>query len=377
MCFYLSARVGKKQLAAGAHLYALHETVHRRGKFVVRTRDPYPSQKVVLVIPGLYPPRRLPNSQPHTVSFLNMLARHALYRNSALRPVAALRYQSSGPQPLYLNPHKWQGLPADRVFELHEMRKTALGEKYSPNDAERKAILATYTELKASSPALSYSYEIDNFAERVMNNTPVSLRGLPKKYSNVPVLDKGQTPHEKRRIEQIHRISAYEMPLLAKYRQPYTPQPAKETPLRLQFNTDFSDEATPTNRSVTLSVKLSNLGLDSRQATKFKLLAGEKFDHSTKLFSFSTDRYPEATQNARWLVETFNKLLTESKDLSQNTFDEVPLNITQKKTKKAAAFPEEWKRPEDAPIQRHRIVRECVDAVKQRMDAEYLKSLSP
>ncbi|OBA21645.1 hypothetical protein METBIDRAFT_40809 [Metschnikowia bicuspidata var. bicuspidata NRRL YB-4993] len=299
-------------------------------------------------------------------------------KNSGLRHVAALRHQSQAGSSLYLNPHKWQGLPADRVFELHEMRKTALGEKYAPNDAERQAILATYAELKVASPALAYSYEIDNFAERVMNNTPVALRGLPKKYSNVPVLDKGATPHEKRRLEQLHRISAYEMPLLAKYRQPYTPQPAAQTPLKLKFTTDFSDESTAVNRSVALSVKLQHLGLTDRQATKFKLLAGDKFDHRSNTFRLSTDRYPESTQNARWLVETFNRLLRESKDLTKNTFDEVPLNnVRQSARRKAAVFPELWKRPQDAPVQKHRIVKECVDAVKQRMDAEYVKSLSP
>ncbi|GEQ70080.1 hypothetical protein JCM33374_g3756 [Metschnikowia sp. JCM 33374] len=298
-------------------------------------------------------------------------------KSGKARAVTALRFHSSGPSPLYLNPHKWQGLPADRVFELHSMRRTALGEKYVPNDAERKAVLATYGELKASNPALSYGYEMDNFSERVMNNTPVSLRGLPKKYANVPVLEKGQTPHQKRKIEQIHRISAYEMPLLAKFRQPYQPSSAKETPLRLKFSTDFSEESTPINRNVTLFVNLKDLELNAQQQRKFKLLAEEKFDHNTNVFKFSTDRYPESTQNARWLVETFNKLLTEAKDLTKNTFDEVPLNIAQKKANGATDFPESWKRPQDAPIKRHRIVRECVDAVKQRMDAEYLKSLSP
>ncbi|KAM9901112.1 hypothetical protein OXX79_004738 [Metschnikowia pulcherrima] len=306
-----------------------------------------------------------------------MSTRHVISK-SGLRQVTALRQQSSAAQPLYLNPHKWQGLPADRVFELHEMRKTALGEKYAPNDAERKAILATYAELRASSPALSYSYEMDNFSERVMNNTPVALRGLPKKYSNVPVLDKGATPHEKRKIEQIHRISAYEMPLLAKFRQQYTPTASRESPLRLKFNTDFSDESTPLNRHVTLSVAIRDLGLNKKQARKFKLLAADKFDHNNNVFRLSTDRYPESAQNARWLVETFTKLLTEAKDTTKNTFDEVPVDTSSMKARKsAAAFPESWKRPQDAPIKRHRIVRECVDAVKQRMDAEYLKSLSP
>lgn len=264
------------------------------------------------------------------------------------------------------------------MFELHELRKTALGDKYVPNDAERNAILSTFESLKASKPTLAYGYEIDNFKERMMNNTPSRLKGLPPKLSNVRVFDKGVTPHEARKIEQIHRISAYEMPLLAKFRQEYIPRTNSETPISLTFNTDFTEEHNSHNRKVTLQVKLEDLNLDEKQAVKFKLLAGNKFNHNKNLLKFSTDRFAESTQNARWLVETFNKLLTESKDLTKNTFEGVPVDKRHTKAwKEQPVFPEEWKRPQDAPVQRHRIVNRLTESVKEMKDNEFVKKLSP
>lgn len=288
------------------------------------------------------------------------------------------RCVSSEAKPLYLNPHKWKGLPADQIFELHQLRKSALGEKYIPNNDERNAILSTFTELKSRSPALAYGYELDNFKERIMSNTPSNMRGLPPKMSNIRVFDKGETPHERRRNEQMHRISAYELPLLAKFRQQYKPSPPTQFPIRLTYNTDFTDEPNSTNRKVSLLVHLKDLVLNDQQAKKFMLLAGNKFNHNTKTFRFSTDRFEQSAQNARWLAETFNKLLAESKDLSKNNFDSVAVDTRHSKpTKAKSQFPESWKRPQDAPVKRHHIVRKYVDDVKRRKDEEYMKSLTP
>lgn len=288
-----------------------------------------------------------------------------------------VRYQSTY-QPLYLNPHKWEGLPADRVFELHELRKTALGDKYVPNDAERSAILATFESLKVPKPTLAYGYEIDNFKERVMNNTPSRLRGLPPKLSNIRVFDKGTTPHEQRKIEQMHRVGAYEMPLLAKFRQEYAQPTQKQAPIKLTFNTDFTDEENSHNRKVTLAVKIEDLDLNEKQQRKFKLLAGNKYNHNKQELKFSSARFSHSTQNARWLVETLNKLLKESKDLTQNTFDDVPVDTRHTKPwKQAPQFPDEWKRPQDAPVERHRIVHKLVDSVKAQKDQAYIKKLTP
>lgn len=281
-------------------------------------------------------------------------------------------------QPLYLNPHKWEGLPADQIFELHNLRKESLGEKYNPDDAERSAILSTIVALKQKKPTLDYTYEIENFKERHMTNTPVAQRGLPPKYSNIPVIDAGKTPHEKRRIEHLTRVSAYEMPLLAKFRQEYKPQTNQENPIKLSFNTDFTDNNNGFNRTVTLSCRIEDLELNEQQTRKFKILAGNKFNHNKNLFKFSSNQHPEATQNARWLVQTFNKLLNESKDLSKETFDDIPIDTRHNKSKKVKPqFPESWKRPEDAPISQHNVVRKLVNEVKENKDKKFLSQFTP
>lgn len=294
------------------------------------------------------------------------------------RLVQACRYQSSGSRPLYLDPHKWKGLPADRIFALHDLRVQALGKNYQPSEAERTAIFDTFSNLARSPPKLGYCYEIDNFKERLMNNVPLKDRNRPPQLSNVRVFAKGETPHEQRKIEQLHRVTAYEMPLLAKFRQPYTPPAASQNPIQFQFNTDFQDEPTVANRKVSLTVKAKRLGLDQKQMKKFKLLSGNKFNHNTGEFRLSTSRFPESAQNARWLVETFNVLLSESKDTTKNTFDGVPVDTRHSRPlKKTPLFPEEWKRPQDAPIKRHQIVTSCVEAAKRTLHKEHLKSLAP
>lgn len=280
-------------------------------------------------------------------------------------------------EPLYLNPHAWKGLPADRIFELHNLRKDALGEKYNPDDEERRAILSTFTSLGKVKPTLDYAYEIDNFKERHMNNTPVNLRGLPPKKSNTNVIDSGATPHKNRKIEQLNRISAYEMPLLAKFRQEYKPETTNKTPIRLSFNSDFSDGSNSLNRKVTLTCNIEDLNLNEKQQKKFKILAVNRFNHHTNTIKFSSNQHAEATQNARYLVSTFNKLLEASKDLSDD-FSDIPVDTRHMHKKKSElVFPESWKRPQDAPITRHKIVRKLVDDVKQKQDVQYIAKYSP
>ncbi|EDK40385.2 hypothetical protein PGUG_04483 [Meyerozyma guilliermondii ATCC 6260] len=286
-------------------------------------------------------------------------------------------YSTQKNAPLYLNPHAWKNLPADRIFELHKIRQEALGEKYNPNDAERNAILSTIESLGPGKSALEYAYEIDNFKERHMNNTPVNLRGLPPRKSNINVIAKGSTPHEIRKREQIMRTCAYEMPLLAKYRQEYKPRPNSETPLSLRFHSDFTDESNANNRKVTLRCKIEDLNLNEKQQKKFMILSGNRFNHRDGAVKFACAQYPEATQNARWLVDTFNRLLEQAKDLTDD-FADVPIDTRHMQVKKSKPqFPEHWKRPQDAPVERHAIVARLVDRVKSYKDQSYIEKFTP
>ncbi|KAG7191520.1 37S ribosomal protein S24, mitochondrial [Scheffersomyces spartinae] len=281
-------------------------------------------------------------------------------------------------QPLYLNPHQWKGLPSDKIFELHNQRKEALGQYYNPTNEERELILSSLPDLMSrKGDKLDYVFELDNFKERYMNNTPVAQRGLPPKLSNVEVVARGDTPHQKRKNEQITRISAYELPLLANFRQAYQPPSKVNSVLKFKYFTDFSEESTPKNRTVVLTVNIKDLDLTTAQEKKFKLLSGNKFDHNTNVFKFTSKLLPEATQNARRAAEVFNALLTETKNLDDD-FADIPLDTRHSKphTPKPV-FPKEWARPQDAPVAKFNIVNTIIEDVKTKKDSQYVKSLSP
>lgn len=275
-------------------------------------------------------------------------------------------------EPLYLNPHAWDGLPADQVFQLHRLR---VDRGAFPSDKERNAILQTVEQLRANNkPKLLYVYELDNFKERFMNN---DFKKKPiQKLSNTEVVNRGATPHEQRRNEHLHRVAAYEMPLLAKYRQQYQPT---GNPLKITYKLDFSDDAAAEhNRHVSLAVKLEDLKLLPEQTQKFLVLAGEKFSFADKTFRLKTARFGTATQNAKWLVERFNALLAEAKDLSKETFADIPVDTRHSKApKQKLQFPEEWKRPQDAPVEKNRVSLRSVHRVLHAKDLQYLKKLSP
>lgn len=288
-----------------------------------------------------------------------------------------------GVKPLHLNPHLWEGLPADQVFELHNLKKRTLGEKYNPNDQERNAILNTITSLTKKGRkqfALDYIYEIDNFKERYMNNVRSFDRGKPQKKSNVEVLDAGATHHEKRRIEHLTRITAYQMPLLTKFRQPYQPTTSTESPIQIIYQTDFSNETNNEfNRKVKLRCYLKDLNLNEKQQHKFKLLAGDKFNHNFNYIQIKSENLELPTQNARVLVNILNKLIIESKDLSKETFDDIPIDtrhMKNRKLKQQFDFPTAWNRPQDAPIEKHQIITKFVKSAIERRDDEFIKEYS-
>lgn len=281
----------------------------------------------------------------------------------------------------YLNPHEWKGLPADQIFELHNQRIMEMGERYNPNDDERQAILSTLGNLSKEKSPLEYVYALDNFKERIMTDTPSKLRGLPAKKANIFVSDKGETPFERRRVENYVRTCAYEMPLLAKLRKPYVPPTDAESPLKLKYYTDFSNKTDAAcNRKVELTVALADLNLTEAQQHKFKVLLGNKMNLVTNVLRIKSSAHLEAPQNARDVVTKFQRLLAEVTDATKDTFADVPLDrrhMRDEIRKSKARFPEEWKRPMDAPVKRHDIVRRLVEEVKAQKDKQYLEQYLP
>lgn len=276
----------------------------------------------------------------------------SLGSKNAASPKAA-RAQSISPN-LYLEPTKWKGLPSDTIFALYQERIVKLGSHYKQCDAELEALLSTsedtgvlkrdirkiyYNGEKGAADIIGGSLQ-DNYSPR-----PFMFDELPSQAQDLVA------QHREQRF--YNRLAAYELPLLAQYRQPYKKLAAKTHPVQYRFTT-YLGEDHPNASKVVLQAKTQDLGLNSKELHKFRLLARTRYDHLTDIFKMSTSKFPEPAQNARYLNDTFQKLLKESKDLTED-FSDVPLDTRHtlaknlRKKRHNYVFPEEWKRPEDAP----------------------------
>lgn len=264
---------------------------------------------------------------------------------------------------LYLEPSKWKGLPAEKIFHLYRERIVRLGSQYKTCDAELQALLSTSEETGVLERDIKKIYlNGERGASDILGG------GLQDSYSPRPFMF-DELPSQAQDLVAQHReqrfynrLAAYELPLLAQYRQPYKKLPVKTHPVQYRFTT-YLGEDHPNASKVVLQTKTADLGLNKRELHKFRLLAKTRYDHQTDVFKMSSSKFPEAAQNARYLNDTFKRLLAESKDLTED-FSDIPLDTrhTQaknlRKKKHNYVFPEEWKRPEDAPKPKFQIVEE-------------------
>ncbi|CDK28366.1 unnamed protein product [Kuraishia capsulata CBS 1993] len=272
--------------------------------------------------------------------------------------MSAVRMQQVTPLPLHLRPEAWRGRNPDEIFKLYKMRLAALGTEYKRDPRELEALLSTssvsglkYDEIEA----LYYGGELESETMLEIDEEDDDELEFPKyehdEYSTVTqdIID------EHREQREFNRIAAYEMPHLAKFRQEYTPIKATETPVKLRY-TSYLGEDHPAEKKVVLTTVVADLGLGEAEAHKFKVLAGVRYNYKTDTFKMSSDRFAEATQNSRYLSDTLNALLRESKDLSNETFADIPLDVRHitakdKKqwhhAKRQYSFPKEWRKPQD------------------------------
>jgi small subunit ribosomal protein S35 len=260
-----------------------------------------------------------------------------------------------------LTPKKWLGLPPQEIIRLSKVRRATLGGKFTHDSDELAALLTTSTHTGVSKRDIKILYQKGEVGAYQVegvkfedDHTP-----LPFEYDEYPEAAQ-QIIRDHREQREYNRIAAYEMPHLVKYRQKYEPAAKGEKPITYKYTTYLGEPEYAANRKVRLTVKVSDLGLDEQQAHKFKVLAGARYDSNTDVFKTSTDRFEEPLQNTRFLSDTLNSLLSESKDLSKESFSDIPLDTrhTAKRLSKAKirqrryrslAFPESWKRPQDAP----------------------------
>ncbi|SMN21059.1 similar to Saccharomyces cerevisiae YDR175C RSM24 Mitochondrial ribosomal protein of the small subunit [Maudiozyma saulgeensis] len=266
---------------------------------------------------------------------------------------------------LYMNPGKWTGLEPTKIISLFWERKTKLGTDYKRCPEELDALLSTADFSGMTKNEIKKIYEDTTNA---MGTGMVSKKFLrdglrPFQFDELPspaqdVVD------EHREQRYYNRLAIYDLPLLTQYRQKYTNPSIKTHPITYRY-TSYIGEEHPNGAKVVLSVKTKDLPLNEKQLHKLRLLARTRYDHETDIFKMSSDKFPESAQNARYLHDIFQRLMKESKDLADD-FSDVPLDTRHiaaknlRKRKNDYVFPEEWKRPDDAPVETINVLHDIL-----------------
>lgn len=257
-----------------------------------------------------------------------------------------------------MHPEKWAGKPPQEILELFQKRRSLLGPHFKPNDAELSALKTTSSHTGVAPHIIEKLYRGGETAAYDLSGVKYEDDYSPPKFQYDEYPEAAQEIiRDHREQREYNRIAAYEMPHLAKYRQEYTPQEGK--PVTYKYTTYLGEEHYAANKKVTLTLQVADLGLGEKETHKFRVLAGVRYDGSKDQFKMSCERFDEPLQNTRYLSDVLSTLIKESKDLTDDLSD-VPLDQRhiqarerKRKNKKKALFgldfPEQWKRPEDAP----------------------------
>ncbi|CAR24158.1 mitochondrial 37S ribosomal protein mS35 [Lachancea thermotolerans CBS 6340] len=255
---------------------------------------------------------------------------------------------------LYLEPSKWRALKPEQIFSLYQERVVRLGSEYKPCKEELDALLSTAETTGVSPKTIRNIYYGGEQAayDATGANIEDDFKPSPFMFDDLP--SQAQALVQQHREQRFYnRLAAYELPKLVQYRQEYKRPSQKTHPVTYRYTTYIGEEH-PNSRKVVVSLKTQQLGLNDKEVHKFRLLARTRYDHTTDIFKMSSDRYPEAAQNARYLSDKLQALIKEAKDTSDD-FSDVPLDTRHttarnlRRKTRGYKFPEEWKRPQDAP----------------------------
>ena len=277
-------------------------------------------------------------------------------------PASASSTSTSTSAELYLTPEKWSKEKPERIISLFWERKAKLGPEYKRTPEELSALLSTaeYSGMTQNEVRKIYD-DTTNAMGTSMVSKQFLRQGLrPFQFDELPspaqdIVD------EHREQRYYNRLAVYDLPLLAQYRQTYKNPPVSSHPVTYRY-TSYVGEEHPNAVKVVLSVKTADLGLEPKALHKLRLLARTRYDHETDVFKMSSDSFPEAAQNARYLHDTLQRLLAEFRDLKSDDFNDVPLDTRHtarrklRKRRNDYKFPEEWKRPQDAPAETVNVV---------------------
>ncbi|AMD19019.1 HBR118Cp [Eremothecium sinecaudum] len=276
--------------------------------------------------------------------------------NSAVAAAVSSASESTGSMDMYKYPRKWHGMGTKQLLKLHNERKARLGHLYEPTQEEFTALIPSAIDLGFSTEEFKKLYftpeeklEMENQkGDKKLDFDQPDTFKFDELTSQAHLL-----VHQHREQRYYNRLAAYELPLLVQHRQEYRRKDTSTHPLKYRYTT-YIGEDHPNSRKVVLSVKTADLNLNEKELHKLRLLARTRYDHITDEFKMSSDRFANAAQNAQYLSKTFQKLLKEARDMTDD-FSDIPLDTRHtiaknlRKKKRGYEFPEEWKRPQDAP----------------------------
>ena len=245
------------------------------------------------------------------------------------------------------NPKTWKGLPAPQILDLYYARHQELGKNYRPNGDELNALMGIASDIGMDARDLKSLYDANEFfyIPHTGKNEVTELPSLAQ-----------DLVQEHREQRFYNRLAAHDLPQLVQFRKPYERPNLKTHPITYKY-TQYVGEEHPNSKKVVLKCNVAELpNMTAQEQHALKLLATTRYDYQTDVLKFSSDRFPEPRQNAKYLSDVLNKLISEAKanveELKDIPLDKRHINARsmRKKTKgKINEFPKEWERPQDAP----------------------------
>lgn len=309
---------------------------------------------------------------------------------------SALQFQRSiESTELYLHPREWRNLPSAKIFELYQQRVLKLGPNYTKSEDELNALLSTADDTGVSKTEIRQIYNLRDsesseelIAGKLGGFNPLA-EGELETYQYDEYSSNAQELIEQHRISrEYNRIAAYELPLLAKYRSEYVPQ--KNKPLTVRY-TNYVGESHPAEKKVTITADFDEFVKEAKlndvEQHKLKLLLGKRYNPIKNQIHMSLERFKYPTQNFKYLLVICEKLINEAKTVRKGDedFSDLPLDTRlykrkmelQKKKQKINAFPEEWLRPQDAPIKKNvveeAILNDLTESFRQEQKQRFLQ----
>ncbi|KAF2861312.1 hypothetical protein K470DRAFT_202784, partial [Piedraia hortae CBS 480.64] len=145
-----------------------------------------------------------------------------------------------------------------------------------------------------------------------------------------------------RELREMIRVAAWDMPLLSSLAKPFERDPSHF--LRWRYTT-YMGEAHPGAAKVVVEFRPDELpGLNKDELHALLLIAAQRYNPVKGVIKMSSDTYPEAAQNKRYLGDTIGKLIAEAKANAEK-FKDMPLDTRHVRKPKYVKrrFPEHWR----------------------------------